>query len=372
MPGIPWSADLGGWVVARHADNRAGLVDVRLSAQRLDRLLLQQLPREAEARQIVSKLHERSMFFSDPPGQTEARQIVRAAFERNERQLREAMTGTIDRIAAAFVAQEGGDLLANFAVPVSIALMRRMVGGSEQELCAVRAAVDSNVGLFGYATASAAAETVDAIHTIEAFVDAIIKSEPADSPTVFESVKQRVGQNAGGRSLLTGIALDLVAGGYVPLTNLIGNTLVCLLRNADQLAQLRCRPELLTSAILEAGRFEVPNQLTSRIAKETFDWLDSRIEAGEMIFFLLASANRDEAVFERPDVYDLNRAPGRSLIFGSGAHTCVGASFAVAIAEIAIRCLLARTRRIELLGDPSWHTKTLRVRGLKRLDVSCG
>ena len=65
----------------------------------------------------------------------------------------------------------------------------------------------------------------------------------------------------------------------------------------------------------------------------------------------LGSANRDEAVFERPDEFDIGRRDSRHLAFGFGPHYCLGASLATLEAVTALRALLARTRAIRRIDD---------------------
>ena len=92
------------------------------------------------------------------------------------------------------------------------------------------------------------------------------------------------------------------------------------------------------------------------------------IGAGDKVVVSFASANRDEAVFGRPDDFDITRDARAHLAFGHGPHFCLGAH----LARVQLRALftevLARTSWIEPAGDPSLLRSNFQ-RGVKRLPV---
>lgn len=375
LPGIAWSGELGGWLVARHPDVQASLSSASLSARRIQQLLLQRFPNEVELRQEIGAFHERSMFFTDSREHMRSRQCVRSALAAyGVSSLVADLTVEADRIATTFVAEGGGDLLADYAVPVSILLMRKMIGCSEDILSSLRANIDALTGIFAYGVPdpNLARASGDAIHAMNSIIAELVgRQSVADEPTIFGLARTIAGDSAIDDGSLTGIAVDLIAGGYVPLTNLIGNTLACLLRHPDQFEQVKGNSNLVPKAIAEAGRFEAPNQLTSRLATESFDWLGPRVEAGDLVFPLLGSGNRDPAVFEEPDVFDVHRSTKRVLTFGTGPHACLGGSIALTVAEIAIRSLLSRCNKIEMSEALCWRAENLRIRNLVALHVHC-
>ena len=370
--GLCWSRELGGWLVAGYHDIRTGLADPRFSAARLDELLSLQFPDDRQSHAAVAALSRRSMFFMDPPRQTEARLCIGSALRRQgDGTLTDAMAGHAQRLAGALAARGQADLLIEYALPLSIALMGEMVHIDALGRSSLRSAVESMVELFGGGGArSDPQSTICNLRRLEGFVKSF-----AQNPALPGGVLGRALAVARERGLdhdqLTGIALDLIAGGYVPLTNLIGNTLWCLLQAPDQLAAVRRSPELITRAVQEAGRFEAPNQITSRIATEDLDFVGTRIAKGDLTFFLLASGNRDPEFCSEPDRFDLERRPVRAVTFGSGSHTCIGISIGVQTAEAALRELLNATCDLKLAGTPKWSARTLRVRGLINLPARC-
>ncbi len=109
---------------------------------------------------------------------------------------------------------------------------------------------------------------------------------------------------------------------------MIGNGLLALHRNPDQLALLKAKPELITNAIEEFLRYNSSVQLTGRVALEDIEDLGGkRIPKGESVLCLLGSANHDPAVYpDHPEQLDITRPNVRPLSFGGGIHFCLGAA----------------------------------------------
>jgi cytochrome P450 len=146
--------------------------------------------------------------------------------------------------------------------------------------------------------------------------------------------------------MLSMLTLILVAGNETT-TTLIGNALVELMEHPDQLARLRSDPSLLATAVEETVRFASPVQFDPRRATRDVELQGQKIAENDMVLCWLGSANRDEAVFERADRFDVGRPKGPHLGFGFGVHYCLGANLARLEAEVALGTLLARTRTIE-------------------------
>ncbi|MEN9631357.1 MAG: hypothetical protein RJA10_4585, partial [Pseudomonadota bacterium] len=169
---------------------------------------------------------------------------------------------------------------------------------------------------------------------------------------------------------LTGNIVLLFGAGHETTVNLIGNGLLALHRNPEQLALLKARPELMPGAVEEFLRYDSSVQLTSRVALEDIDDLGGRpIPRGEAVLCLLGSANRDPAAYpDRPDALDITRTNVRPQSFGGGIHFCLGAQLARLEAEVALQTLLHRLPglRLDDAVNPEWRP-TFVLRGLKTL-----
>jgi cytochrome P450 len=170
---------------------------------------------------------------------------------------------------------------------------------------------------------------------------------------------------------LTANIILLFSAGHETTVNLIGNGLLALFRNPDQLKLLSENPSLITNAIEEFLRYDSSVQLTGRVALEDVELAGIEIGKGEGVLALLGAANRDPAVYPEPDRLDITRQNIRPLSFGGGIHFCIGAQLARIEAEIAIATLLRRLPGLSLDDPdrPDWR-QTFVLRGLKKLPAS--
>jgi cytochrome P450 len=198
------------------------------------------------------------------------------------------------------------------------------------------------------------------------------RKNPGDDLTTQLVQAEEEGSKLSNEELTANIIL-LFGAGHETTVNLIGNGLLALHRNPDQLALLKARPELMPNAIEEFLRYDSSVQLTGRVALEDIEDLGGkRIPKGENVMCLLGSANHDPAVYpDHPERLDVTRSNVRPLSFGGGIHFCLGAQLARIEAEIAMATLLRRLPdlRLDDAVNPEWRP-TFVLRGLKRLPAS--
>ena len=115
---------------------------------------------------------------------------------------------------------------------------------------------------------------------------------------------------------------------------------------------LRKRPELHSSAILEAVRLASPLRGFTRLAVEDFRFSQSTIPAGSRVWLLYASANLDERHYADPTRFDIERNPRDHLGWGHGVHICVGMHLAKLEMEAILRALVAQVSRLEIAYAP--------------------
>lgn len=152
---------------------------------------------------------------------------------------------------------------------------------------------------------------------------------------------------------------------------LIGNGLFALLQNPAQGALLSHRPDLVKNAVDEALRYDSPLQMTKRVATRDVEIGGKQIRDGDQVLLCLGAANRDPAVFDQPDTFDVARDAREHLAFGHGMHGCLGAALAQIQAEAVFECLRRRPERLELVPGPAaWQDHSFIVRGLRHLPVS--
>jgi cytochrome P450 len=138
-------------------------------------------------------------------------------------------------------------------------------------------------------------------------------------------------------------ALIILFGGIETTEATILNATWALLTHPDALAQVRAEPALLGPAIEEAMRWEPAVQTCTRHATADTTVRGIAITAGDTVQCMIGGANRDPALFEDPDRFDLRRANAdQHVSFGIGRHFCLGAALARLEARTALSALLTR------------------------------
>jgi cytochrome P450 len=162
--------------------------------------------------------------------------------------------------------------------------------------------------------------------------------------------------------------LIIATAGHDTTSSTVSGGLQALMEHPGQLRRLRADPGLLTSATEEMIRWVTPVKEFMRTATADTEIAGVPVAEGESVLLSYPSANRDEAVFENPFVFDVARAPNRHLAFGFGVHFCLGAALARMEVRSLFAELLPRLESVEPAGTPAW-TATTFVGGLKRLPI---
>jgi cytochrome P450 len=161
----------------------------------------------------------------------------------------------------------------------------------------------------------------------------------------------------------------LLVAGNVTTTDLIGNGMLALLQNPEQLAALRGDPSLIKNAVEEMLRYSPPVMNTGRIPMEEKDVGGCPISAGQSVMPSLAAANRDPAVYPDPDNFDITREDTHHHSFGGGVHYCLGAPLARLETQIGVGRLVERFPNLRLAEQELEWKSVPAFRGLARLIV---
>lgn len=319
---------------------------------------------------------QRNMLDLDPPDHTRLRALVSKAFTpRLIEQLRERIQQLTNDLLDAVQDRGHMDLIRDYALPVPTTIIAEMLGVPVQDRHAFHR--------WSNALTSAAASNwrmVKAVPNLLAlmrYIRKIIQKRRADPQDDLISALARAeeaGDTLSEDELVAMIFLLLVAG-HETTVNLIGNGTLALLEHRDQLEKLRNDPALIKPAVEELLRYASPvESATERYAREDVTIEGVTIPRGEMVFAVVASANRDERQFTNPDSLDLTREPNKHLSFGLGTHFCLGAPLARLEGQIAVRTLLRRIPdlRLGIAAERLRWRGGLVLRGLEALPVAWG
>jgi cytochrome P450 len=145
----------------------------------------------------------------------------------------------------------------------------------------------------------------------------------------------------------------LIISGNETTRHLIANLIATVVGDATLFATLKADRSLVERAVEESLRIDSPVHILLRNCNETTDMFGVEMQPGEKIAFGVASANRDETVFDDPDQFRLDRPNWREhFAFGGGPHICPGASVARLEARVALDTFLDRVDHVE--PEPGW------------------
>jgi cytochrome P450 len=366
----------GMFLASRHAEASLVLRDKRFGKDYVERSKRRYGPQIMEEPAFRSMSHW--MLQQDPPDHTRLRGLVVKAFtarrvEDMRPRIQQIVDETLDRIAA----QGHMDLIEDFAFRLPVTIICDMLGIPEEHREVFYTSSRDGGRLLDPVPLSKAeieqanvSNMMAQMYFQELFE--LRRKSPGNDLTTQLVQAEEDGSKLSNEELTANIIL-LFGAGHETTVNLIGNGLLALHRNPDQLALLKANPALISNAVEEFLRYDSSVQMSGRVALEDIDDLGGKkIPKGESVLCLLGSANRDPAVYpDRPERLDITRPDVRPLSFGGGIHHCLGAQLARIEAQVAIATLLRRLPdlRLDDAEDPEWRP-TFVLRGLKRLPAS--
>ena len=315
------------------------------------------------------------LVFSDPPVHTRLRRLVSRAFTPKrirelEPRIREFTNLLLDRAAA----KGELDVMADLANPLPVMVIAEMLGVPHEDYAQFKhwsdAVIESDNTLPGTPLPDSVKNAFGALR--EYFIAEIERRRRNPGEDLISAlVAARDEAEALSEEELIAFVIILLLAGNETTTNLIGNGMLALGHNPDQLEELRHDRALIGPAIEETLRFDCPVQSTVRYPKIDLEVGGTAISAKTPTFVIVAAANRDPAHFPHPDKFDIHRNPRDHLAFGEGIHFCIGAPLARMEGALAIGAALERFPRLRLRDpdDPPKYKGSYFLRGLAGLHM---
>jgi len=364
----------GVWLVASHPV----VVDVlRNAPTTVDEKRAVGLPEfdPGEYDRPFSRLMSRTLLFTDPPDHARLRRLVAGAFTpRRVEELRPRVTAMVEGRLAELRPAGRADLLNDFALPLPVAVICELLGVLPEDRprflsYAKHLAPRLDIDLFRDEEKSRLGD--EAAVGLEALLLEMIADPARRLPDGLLAALVALEQDGDRFTTDEIVALCglLLAAGFETMTNLIGNGVLALLSNPDELGRVRDGDVDPATAVDELLRYDSPVQFTQRVLLEDYEVDGQVIPAFTLVALLLGAANHDPAVFADPCRLDVGRSPNPHLAFSSGIHHCVGASLARLEGSIAVPAVLRSLPGLRLDGKPA-RRDTFVLRGLTSLPVA--
>jgi cytochrome P450 len=314
--------------------------------------------------------HTTSLVFNDPPLHTRVRKLIMGALTRRAiAEMENGLVGLVDGLLDRIEAQGGGDLIEDFAAAIPIEVIGNLLNIPHADRAPLRA---WSLAILGALEPKLSPEQEvrgnQAVTDFSAYLKTLVTQRRQHPGDPEHDVLTRLIQGEGSSEQLSEAELlhnciFILNAGHETTTNLIGNALVALQDWPGQLQHLLLNSELLaqssygleaylTTTVDEFLRFEPSNQLGNRRALRACNVGGVDLPEGALITLCIAAANRDPAVFEQPDVLQIERTNNKHLAFGFGIHQCAGLSLARLEGRIAIGRFVQRFPKYRLIGEP--------------------
>lgn len=163
------------------------------------------------------------------------------------------------------------------------------------------------------------------------------------------------------------MAFSMVAGGLETARNAVGVGMLELIRRPHFAAMLT-DDKVAKSATEEVLRWSTPSKNRLRLATADTELGGKKIAKGDWLVGWIVSGNRDEAVFDQPQEFDILRTPNKHLGYGDGIHMCLGRNLARLEIQVLLQKLFAAFPDMELTGDADWIVSDNST-GLRKLPV---
>ena len=373
-----YSAETRLTLFARYDDVRTLVLDGRLGRS-MDHVTppeaLAHRRREAGSERLpnYSRYVRVNLLETEGADHARVRRLVAAAFgPRRVRELRHSVCALVQQLLEERMQDRRMDFIADLAAPLPVHVIAELLGWPPHERHRLRPWSAQIVRLYEKDYTAQDEERAESATTEFAAMLTELVAERRAGPRddlISALVAVRDQDDRLSENELIATCMLLLNAGHEATANAAGNGLWALFSNPDQMVRLRENPTLLPSALDEMLRYDAPLQLFHRYVLEDMEYGGYELRRGEQIGLLYGSANRDSQAFDRPDEFDVERAPNRHLAFGAGVHFCLGAQLARLELEVLFGTLLSRLPMLRLDGEPPRYRPGLVFRGLEGLNI---
>ncbi len=322
-----------------------------------------------------------SIIAKDGPEHTRIRRLIQPAFTHRVMQ---SWKSSAEEIAKDLVSQIDGDSEIDFvealANPLPLAMICEILGVplEDREKFTRWGRTLAIVGLDLPRTVREMRELEAASDELTSYIAYLLserKINPQDDLLSVLANAESEGDKLTDREIIATASFLLIAG-FETTVNLLSVGTLVLLENRDQLRQVADNRDLVPNLVEEALRVVSPVQYTARTSDSDLELSDgTKVRRGQTIALIITGANRDPALFEKPNAFLIGRENARrNIAFGYGAHHCIGAQLARLEAETLWRELLTHFPNVE-----SWQqSDTVKfrpgktIRGLESMPMVLG
>lgn len=313
-----------------------------------------------------------TILFMDDPDHARVRGPLTQAFYKRAARMKPQVEVIVDEVLDGLSDRAAFDIIADYGVPVPILVIAAVLGIEKSRLREFREWSEGIIqSLNAMRTPAEEAQLAAAATALDAFfAEAMAERRKAPRDDLITDMVQLQAEGAELTDSEVSVNLQsLLVGGNLTTTDLIGNGVLAFLRHPAELAKLRADPRLVAPAVEEILRYDPPISITGRIASRDLEIRGAPVACKDALINSLRAANRDPAVYEDPDRFDITRKHVPHMAFGGGAHICIGAPLARMEGQVALWKLFQRFPTLKLADQALTYRALPGFRGLERLIV---
>ncbi|MFD3537534.1 cytochrome P450 [Streptomyces sp. NPDC058664] len=352
---VHYDAELGCWLVVRHADVATFLRDERLAVASAKNLPTGNTLTEASLA-VSSGRWANLLSQDDPYGHS---RMLRPAFSQRLMQVEEPCIRTVARqLASRIQLNGGGDLQGEFAVPFALEVVAKFIGlpretyedlaGWVQDL-----SIPHQAGIQGTLAAFQAQVSTERITRY--VQDALLTREPHTADNAMSLCRSHVGGKDDHE--VQSLAMAIVTATHAAveaISAVLTSGLSILMHRPHQLSRLRRDRRQISAAIEETLRFDGPEFLVPRVARQDIELGNLRLSAGEVVMLVQGIANRDPAVFVRPDLYSFDRTVSQHLSFTANPYSGLVSHLVRLSAAVALEEIILPLQGLQIADEVPW------------------
>ena len=352
---IWWADDVQAWVLSRYDDVRVVLKDSTLFSSNS----MGEMDEQAMALPLLT---------DDPPRHTKLRAIVNKAFTSRtladmEADVAQLVTQMLDDLAGKQVI----DISKEFTTPLPVYIIARLMGIPESRAEDFKRWSDA---LTGTGEATKLEERMPDILEMAGYFHSLIpdrRANPGDD-LISKVVHAKVDGSGLSDDDIVGFNILLLIAGNETTTNLLSNLLNHLARHPNDWTELRDNPDKIDAAIEEILRYDAPVHWVNRKATSDTEFHGQAVKAGDTVYAVMGSANRDDNHYDDAATFRLDRGRGDHHSFGHGIHFCIGAPLGRMEARYALQELFKRYKSVQHVVDAdNERTHSTMLRGFHHL-----
>ena len=372
---VHWAEGFGFWVISRYADCVTMLRNSHGSTNPRDWERYNDYVASLGGEGAASDMQSKWMLLKNPPDHTRLRKLVTKAFTpRVVEGMRPHIQNIVDDLLDQVQAKGHFDIIGDLAFPLPVIVIAELIGVPVEDRDQFK---EWTGALARSLDPVVTPEIVEAANSAtESFVDYFTRlvtkrrEQPQDDMLSALIAVEEEGDRLNEEELIATVIL-LFGAGHETTMNLIGNGMLALFRNPDQLAKLKAEPSLIETAVEEFLRYDGSVQITARVALEDIEIGGKLIHKNQQSLIMLGAANHDPAQFDNPDQLDIARQDNPHITFSHGIHHCLGAPLARVEAQLAINTLLRRMPDLKQETENVEWREMITLRGLRALPVTC-